>query len=228
MEIKMLEITIQYVHPAWNHIPKSIWQSLLLETNSYNSFNGQIVRIADKIASGEIQYPSRKGLADLTAISNEFKGDVFECHGEHFCHRIGPAIGIWKPKFSLPRDWGVDFTGVGNDGEAKVGQIKFRSDADAVLDGRNDGLDGFIEEGFWTYKIKPGSKNFLIITNTKGVNYKDCIYRWKDCVSWITPNSSYGIDRGKKFHASGENRMISLRQLTDAEKSENPQQHQFW
>jgi hypothetical protein len=209
---------LHYTHPAWKNIPKQDWEFLTNGISKYNTFNGRIVRYGEHIREGKQKYGSRKGITDLLKQGDEAVGDIWEAvAGEHFLKYFGPALGIYDYEIEKEHDWGIDGKGKGSNNEIKPVQLKFRSDGQTTLTHKS-GLDGFVEEAIWKYKINPSSKNaVLIITNAKNVLWKDCIQRWNGFVSYIAPNESWGLYTDKKYKSSEAIRSLSLRQLVDNE-----------
>jgi hypothetical protein len=199
---------IELKHPAWKNL-KLIFPELLDRVSEYNTFNSRTVRLSNLIRLGQKPYISRKGKTELDDLANEFLGDVFECFAEYFLLVFGPTVNVYDFEVTAVHDWGVDGKGRTRDGKIIVVQIKFRSDATKSLRGKQDKLDGFVEDGYWTYQ----AEHFLIFTNANGVRRNDYSRRWKGLVWWISPNSSFGLDSGKKFSARDTNESISIRQL---------------
>jgi len=205
------------MHPAWRHIPKSIWERLVADVCFFNTFNSRVVKLGERIRDGEQIYISRKGNANNVDVGNEAIGDIFEAvFGEHFIHQFGPTIGLWNYEIVTENEWGVDGKGVGNDGKPKTAQLKFRSEAFKILTHR-DGLDNFVEESIYKYGISPSAKNaMLIITNANKILWKDVGIRWNGLVSYITPNESWGLFHDKKYSSVEAIRSLSIRQFVDS------------
>jgi hypothetical protein len=205
-----------YTHPAWRHIPKPIWEMLVANVNKYNTFNGRVVRLGERIRAGEQHYTSRKGETELAKLGNEAVGDIFEAaFGEHFLRHFGPSLGVWEVQIETVHDWGIDFRYKGNDGKWHPGQLKFRSDGQTTLT-HFDGLDGTVEEAIWKCGLSPSDKNAcLIVTNANTILWKDFVQRWDGFVSYITPNESRGLYTDKKYTSEDAVRSLSICQLTN-------------
>lgn len=207
----------EYLHPAWKHIPKQLWDKIIPTNPRYNSFNSNVVVLGEQIRSGNLQYQSRSEKTDLNDLGNEFVGDVFEAVlGEHYLRERGPHLGINGYRPTLFNDWGVDGEGINKAGEPTFVQLKFRSDATKILTCR-DGLDNFVEECIWKGIDVRKPNSILIITNANTILWKDYLHRWKRVVSFISPNESWGLYEGKKYTSAEAVRVESLRQSIDGD-----------
>lgn len=211
-----MENTI-YKHPAWLHTPKPILERLTCDVNKFNTFNGEWVRLGERIRDGREFYASRKGKTDPIEIGNEALGDIFEAvMGEHFIHYFGHILGAHRYEIETEHDWGVDGKGIGNDGKRILIQLKGRSDAKTILT-HLDGIDNTVEESIYKYGVSPLAKNgVLLVTNANSLLWKDRIHRYKGFVSYITPNESWGLYHGKKYTSEEAVRNLSIRQLVDS------------
>jgi hypothetical protein len=137
----------------------------------------KFIKNMKKAAKG---YSSVPGLSDeqISTLSNQYKGDVFEVFVEALIktHGVDRRIGIsdYKPINTQngQEDLGVDGHGIGTNGKVATVQVKFRSEHNYVLTANADGLSNFKNSSHEMYGVDfNDNENMLIVTTAADIHH---------------------------------------------------------
>jgi len=148
------------LHQCLMTIPENIFNELLDDTNTINSFCSKIERLSNK----------------TTLDPNVFKGDVLELFTEYLIKTRGSdnRIGINEYKLiqeSKQQDLGVDGYGIGANLKPATVQVKYRHH-DYELSNNEDHLSNFLVQSWTAFKVDmTDTMNMLIITTAQDVHY---------------------------------------------------------